>query len=364
MTVDVDQYFREEFTRRDWQTVEEGTVRMAVVGLGGFARNRALPAIRDGDFTELSVLVSGSPDKAASLADEFNAETVLDYESFTDGDATDEYDAVYVATPPAYHAEYAVAAAEFGKHVLCEKPLAADSESGERMVAACDDAGVILMTAYRLRTEPALRRMREAVRDGVIGEPVQIQSGFTSKVLEDVGPNTWRLDPEIAGGGALIDLGVYPLNTSRFLLGTEPVAVQAETYSSGPPFDRVDEHASFLVTFPSGVTAACAASFDAQRDNFLRVLGTDGLILLREPFSGTVAQEIVIERGDARTQYTGAAIDEVREEFDYFAHCVLAGTVCETDGEAGCTDLRIVDAAYEAAETGERVSLDLDYSRT
>ncbi len=360
MTVDVNRYFQEEFTRRDWQTIEEGTVRMAVVGLGGFARDHALPAIRVGDFAEVSVLVSGSPDKAASLADEYDAETVLDYESFTGGEATDEYDAVYVATPPAYHDDYAVAAAEFGKRVLCEKPLAADVESGERMVAACDDAGVVLMTAYRLRTEPALRRMREAIRDGVIGDPVQIQSGFTSKVLEDVGPNTWRLDPDVAGGGALIDLGVYPLNTSRFLLDAEPVAVQAETHSSGPPFDRVDEHATFLLTFPSGVTAACTASFDAHRDNFLRVLGTDGLILLREPFSGTVSQEIVIERGDARTQYTGAAVDEVREEFDYFAHCVLAGADCEIDGEAGYVDLRIVDAAYEAAETGERVSLDFE----
>ncbi|WP_226021281.1 D-xylose 1-dehydrogenase Gfo6 [Halomicrobium salinisoli] len=357
MTVDVDRYFQEEFTRRDWQTLEGGTVRMAVVGLGGFARDRALPAIRSGDFTELSVLVSGSPDKAASLADEYDTATVLDYESFTDGEATDEYDAVYVATPPAYHDEYAVAAAGFGKHVLCEKPLAADLASAERMVEACEDAGVVLMTAYRLRTEPALRRMREVVADGVIGDPIHIQSGFTSKLLEDIGPDSWRLDPDVAGGGALIDLGVYPLNTSRFLLDSDPVAVQAQTHSSDPLFDRVDEHAALLLRFPSGATASCHASFNAQRDNYLRVLGTEGLILVREPFSGTVAQEIVVERGAARTQYTGESVDEVREEFDYFAHCALAGAGCETDGGEGYEDLRVVKAAYDAADTDECVPL-------
>jgi D-xylose 1-dehydrogenase (NADP+, D-xylono-1,4-lactone-forming) len=355
--MDLDDYF-EAFTRRDWQTIEEGRVRIAVVGLGGFARNRALPAIRDGRFCETTVLVSGSPGKAEDVADEFDVDRVIDYEGFHDGDASEHYDAVYVASPPAYHAEFAETAARLGKHVLCEKPLAADVSEAERMVEVCAEAGVVLMTAYRLRTEPSIRRMREMIADGAIGEPVQVHGGFSTRLLDHAGPDSWRLDPDVAGGGALIDLGVYPLNTTRFLLGADPETVQATTHTSGAPFDRVDEHAAFQLSFPDGTSASCSASFDAHPDSRLQVLGTEGQLLIRSPFGGDVSQELVVERGETHTRYAGTPVDEVCEEFDYFAHCVLADADCETDGEDGLADLRAIEAAYDSAETGERVTID------
>lgn len=354
--MDLDSYF-EEFTRRDWQTLEDGTVRIAVIGLGEFARKRALPSIQDTQFCEATVLVSGSPEKAAHLASTIDVNRIIDYEAFHEGEATEEYDAAYVATPPAFHREYTETAARLGKHILCEKPLTTTLEEAERMVDVSIETGVDLMTAYRLRTEPAIRRMREAIRDGVIGDPVQIHGGFSTRLLDQLGTDSWRLDPEIAGGGALMDLGVYPLNTSRFLLDTDPVAVRAETTSTGPPFDRVDEHVSVQLTFPDGATASCTASFNAHPDSRLQVLGTDGQLLLRFPFGGDVSQEIVIERGETHTRYTGPPVDEVREEFDYFANCIHSETECECDGEEGTTDLRIIEAAYTAAETGTRVSL-------
>ncbi len=354
--MDLDDYF-EAFTRRDWQTGRDGTVRIAVIGLGGFARNRALPAITNAEFCASTVLVSGSPGKAANAAEEFGVDRVLDYEAFHGGEAIEAYDAVYVATPPAFHEDYTETAAEHGKHVLCEKPLAATLEGADRMVEACNEADVVLMTAYRLRTEPAIRRMRELIADGVIGEPVQVHGGFSSRLLDHADPGTWRLHPDIAGGGTLMDLGVYPLNTVRFLLGTDPDAVYAETTTGEAPFDRVEKHATVQLAFPGGVSAACTASFDAHPDSRLQVLGTDGQVLVRSPFGGDVAQEIVVERGETATQYRGPAVDEVREEFDYFAHCVLGGGECETDGEDGLADLRVIEAAYEAAETGRRVSL-------
>lgn len=350
-------YF-ESFTRRDWQEIEEGTVRIAVLGLGGFAQNRALPAIRRSEFCDPAVLVSGSPEKAGGLANEFGVERVIDYEAFHAGAAADTYDAVYIATPPAFHPEYAERAAELGKHVLCEKPLAADVEGAERMVEAFSELDQLLMTAYRLRTEPAIRRMREMIREDVIGDPVQIHGGFSTRLLENAEPDSWRLDPAIAGGGALIDLGIYPLNTTRFLLESDPVAVGAETTGSESPFDRVEAHAALQLTFPEGVTASCTASFDVHPDSRLQILGTDGQLLVRSPFGGDVSQEIVVERGAAQTRYIGEPVDEVREEFDYFAHCVLTGKECETDGEDGLADQRIIDAAYESAETGTRVEID------
>ena len=354
--MNVDTYF-DDFARRDWQTIDDGTLRVAVVGLGNFAVTRALPAIRDSEFCTATVLVSGSPGKAEQVANEFDVETAIEYDAFTDGAAADEYDAAYVATPPALHPQYTEAAASLGKHVLCEKPLAADAATAERMVEVCDRNDVTLMTAYRLRTEPAVRRVHEMIRDGVVGDVVQITGGFSTRLLDNVSADSWRLDADLAGGGALLDLGIYPLHLSRFLLERDPTAVWGETVSESEPFDDVEEHASVQLAFPSGVTATCAASFNAHPDNRLQVLGTDGQVLVREPFGGDVPQEMIVERGDARTEYTGPRVDEVTEEFDYFAHCVLAGSDCESDGEDGLTDLRIVEAAYDSAADRVRVSL-------
>ena len=354
--MNVDAYF-DDFVRRDWQTIHDGALRIALVGLGDFAITRALPAIRDSEFCTATVLVSGSPGKAEQVAREFDVGSAIEYDAFTDGAAAAEYDAVYVATPPAFHRQYTEAAARLGKHVLCEKPLAASSADAERMIEACNRYDVTLMTAYRLRTEPAIRRVREMVRDGVIGDVVQINGGFSTRLLDQASADSWRLDPDIAGGGALLDLGIYPLHLSRFLLDRYPTAAWGETTSQTEPFDDVEEHGTVQLAFPGGVTATCSASFNAHPDNRLQVLGTDGQVLVREPFGGDVRQELVVEGHDSRTEYTGPRVNEVTEEFDYFAHCVLAGSDCETDGEDGIADLRIVEAAYDSAADGTRVSL-------
>lgn len=301
--------------------------------------------------------MSGSPQKAEWVADEFDVAHVINYGAFHDGDGTDEYDAVYVATPPAFHREYTETAALLGKHVLCEKPLARNVPEAERMIEACAEGGVTLMTAYRLRTEPAVRRMRELIRDGVIGTPAQVKGGFSSRLLDVVDPDSWRLDPDIAGGGALLDLGVYPLNITRFLLDSNPEAVRAETTSHTDPFDRVEEHVALQLSFPDGATASCTASFNAHSDNRLQVLGIDGQVLIRESFGGDISQEILVERHQTQTHYIGPPVDEVREEFDYFAHCVLTDADRESEGEDGLTDLRVIEAAYESAETGTRIDL-------
>ncbi|NGM68247.1 Gfo/Idh/MocA family oxidoreductase [Natronolimnobius sp. AArcel1] len=347
------------FTNRDWETesVDE-TVRIAIVGTGGFARNRALPAIADSDYCRATALVTGSPDSARSLAEEFDVNHVISYDAFRDGTHAESYDAAYIATPNGTHGDYAVAAAEHGIHVLCEKPLETTVKRTREILEACSDAGVTLMTAYRLQTEPAVRRTRELIREGVIGECVQVQGGFSHPLLEYTSPDTWRLDPDLAGGGALVDLGVYPLNTIRFLLECDPTGIYATTHSSGGPFADVDEHVAFQLEFPTGATASCTASFDAHAHSRLEIIGTDGIILIASPFGGVVPQDMVVESGDMRMEYTGPPVDEVREEFDYFGYCVLTGTDPEPDGRDGLTDLYAIEAAYESAETGRRVDLE------
>lgn len=354
----LESYF-ENFARRDWQETDpDGIIRVALVGIGGFARNRALPAIKDAKYCETTVLVTGSPDSSREIADEFDVETVTDYDAYLEGQATDAYDAVYIATPNATHRQYAVAAAERGKHVICEKPLETNVEDARIIIDACRDAGVTLMTAYRLQLEPSVRRTRELIEDGVIGDVVQIHAGFSNPLLEHAGPQTWRLNPDLAGGGALVDLGVYPLNTIRFLLGHDPVAVTAMAHSVEDAFADVEEHVAFQVEFPGAVTASCTVSYNSHATSGLRVVGTEGMVSISSPFGGVVPHDIYVECGDVGMEYRGTPSNEVLEEFDYFGYCVLTGIRPEPDGEDCLRDIATIEATYEAAESGNRIEID------
>ena len=354
----IEEYFT-DFTRRDWEDERaDGTVRVAVIGVGEFARTRVLPAIEAGRYCETTVLVSGSHGRATEVAESFGVERVVDYDEYRAGGVEDAHDAVYVATPNALHGEYVTAAAEQGKHVLCEKPLATASDRARQLVETCGEAGVTLMTAYRLQTEPAIRRTREIVRSGTIGDVVQIHGNFSHPLLRRSGPNDWRLSDDLAGGGALVDLGIYPLNTSRFLLESDPTAVSARTHSFGEAFAEVDEHVEFTLEFPTGTTASCTASLNAHPSSRLFVVGTNGMISISAPFGGVVPQDIVVERGEFCMEYAGPPVDEVEEELDYFGYCALTGTEPEPNGEDGVEDLRVIEAAYESAEVERWVTLE------
>lgn len=343
---------------RDWETnPDPGTVRFAVVGLGGFARTRALPALDRTDFCEAAVLVSGSPETARRLQAEHEVPRVLTYEEFERGEATDAYDAVFLSLPNAHHLEFTETAAGLGKHVLCEKPMETTVDRADRMVRACDEAGVELMVAYRLQTEPPVRRLRDAVQDGLVGDVVQLHGALSFPVLDTGGADQWRLDESLAGGGALVDIGVYHVNTSRFLLDQDPVAVQGSTAATSAAFDEVEEHVSFELTFPGAISGAFTASYNAHPDSFIYLLGTEGTVRV-ENVASLQSRRIVVETDDASIEIPEVSVNEVVEEFDYFAHAVLTGTTPEPDGADGRTDVRVMDAVYEAARTGSRVALE------
>lgn len=351
--------YMDELSARDWQDDGvSGSVRFAIIGLGGFALEQAMPAIEASDFCETTVVVSGSDEKARRVAAEFDAGHGITYEEFHAGEAVDAYDAVYIVTPNALHLEYAETAAALGKHVICEKPLESTADRAERMVDVCADNGVKLMTAYRMQTEPIIRRIRDLIADDMLGELVQLQGAFSVKSMTgDRGPDHWRYDPALAGGGALMDIGVYPLNTGRFILGMDPNSTQGLTTTQHEAFDGVDEHVSFELEFPGELTAACTASFNGQLEGHLQVVGIDGRVMIQSAFPTNATREVTIERDDAHLEITTPPVNEVREEFDYFAHAILTDGTIDPDGEDGLTDMRIMDAIYESAESGRRVDL-------
>ncbi|MFC6954300.1 D-xylose 1-dehydrogenase Gfo6 [Halorubellus litoreus] len=362
-----------DFHERDWQTTRDGTLRLALVGLGWWTIEKAIPAIAASDHCETAVLVSSSTAKAERVAADVAGEggegggdgvvadrpRGLSYDEFREGDARGEYDAVYVCTPNALHLEYVEAAAEHGKHVLCEKPMEASVERAERMVAACDEHDVRLAVGYRMQTEPAVRRARELVREGAIGDPRFVHGANTQRLLDIFdSPDQWRLDPDLTGyGTSVMDLGVYPINTARFLLDADPVAVQASMQSNHDAFDDVpDEHAAFIVEFDDGTYATCTASQNAHSNTFLEITGTEGTLRLDPAFHMETDLSLTVDGSTVAVE--GRQRDQMRELFDYFAHAVLTDEPVSLDGAHGLVDLQAIDAIHRAAEDGERKRLD------
>ncbi|WP_435176784.1 D-xylose 1-dehydrogenase Gfo6 [Halorussus sp. AFM4] len=344
---------------RDWQTTTEGTVRFALVGVGWWTREFVLPAIETSDLCETTAVVTGSTEKADRVREEYDTvERGLTYEEFVDGEATDAYDAAYVCTPNATHLEYVAAAADHGKDVLCEKPMEASVERAADLVAACEDAGVTLMIGYRMHTEPAVRRARQLVRDGVVGEPRLVHGENSQPLLEMIDdPDQWRLNPDLTGyGTSVMDLGIYPLNTARFVLDADPVAVQSMMQSSHEAFDEVpDEVAAFSVEFDDGTFASCTSSQNASDHTRLEIVGTEGRIELEPAFH--METGLTVDRGGTTVEVDAEQVDQMEVEFDYFADRVLAGEDVYADGEHGLVDMRTIKAIHEAAETGGTVEV-------
>lgn len=337
-----------EVRRRDWDIGDAEPVRLAVVGCGGFARGVALPAIEDAEYATATVGVSGSTDNREAVSEQFGLATT-DYEGYAAGECADEYDAVYVATPNRLHLPHVETAVERAKAVICEKPLEATAARAERVVDVCANAGVPLMTAYRMQTDPLFRRLREFIADGGIGSVSKLAGDFTVPALTDTrGTEQWRLDQELAGGGALVDLGVYPLNAARFLLGEEPAWVDGHVRTS-EPYAPVDEHVAFEVGFPDAV-GSFTASFSGHPNAEFTVYGEDGTVRVYDAFQPNRGRRLVVETSDGRVAIDGVGGGEVREQFDYFAHAVSTGADIEPGGADGLADVRLMRTVYERAE--------------
>ncbi len=350
------------FTRRDWQTLDstavDEPVRLAVVGLGWFSRDWALPGIARSPFTEATVVTDINENAVDDVADEHDLIGVTP-EAFRSGRVVSEYDAVYIATPNATHLEYVAAAADQGKAVLCEKPMAATVEGAEQIVSVCEDAGVPLMVGYRMQTDPAVRRIAELLEDGFIGNVTHVHATMSQTMLAELTgePDQWRLDPELSGGCALMDIGIYPINTTRFVLDQDPVEVSGRTRTEHEAFAGVDEHASFQLEFPSGIDAMCTVSQNAHHASRLELTGTEGRLILDPAFYEREDREITVVRDGTRMDVEFDSAHQLEEEFAYFGHQLLVDEEIHPDGYHAVTDMYVLDGIYESAETGERVSL-------
>lgn len=348
---------------RDWETIaadDAEPVRVALVGCGWFTRNWVAPALERSDRCRPAVFVSGDRPKAERLATETDGgRRGITYDDFHDGAAREVYDAVYVATPNALHLPFVETAAELGAPVICEKPLERSAERARELVQVCEAADIPLMTAYRMHTEPAVRRARAAIAGGVIGEPVEVYGSLSFPMFDviDPAPDQWRLDRDLAGGGACWDVGVYPIETTRVLLDADPVAATGRLVSVDERFDAVDERASFALDFPGDVQMTGFASQNAFRSTMVRIVGTEGTLRIEPAFQLDRSPTVTVETADGRYSISFSETDQIREEFDYFADRVRSGAPIHVDGHHGLVDLVTLEAIREGSHTDRWVEI-------
>jgi glucose-fructose oxidoreductase len=332
---------------------ESKKVRFAVIGAGWFAQAAVLPGFKNADNAELAVIVSGDPVKHKELGTRYGV-PAYGYEQYGDLLASGKIDAVYVVLPNSMHAEYAVTAAKHKVHVLCEKPMAANPTECRDMIAACDQAGVKLMVAYRLHFEEANLAAVEQVRTGAIGEPRLFSSVFTQQVREG---NT-RLSGELAGG-PVMDVGIYCINAARYLFQDDPVEVLAVDVSNGETrFSEVPEMVSVVLRFPKARIAQFTCGFGEADVSEYRVVGTTGDLRLDPAYGFDAELKTYLTVAGKTTETRHKRRDQVGAEIAYFSDCVLNNRTPEPDGYEGLADLLIIDAIERSARTGKPVPLE------
>ena len=336
-------------------------VGFAIVGLGHLTLAEILPAFGQCKHARPVALVSGDADKMAKAAQQYGikASSCYSYQTYDQLKDNPEVQVIYIVLPNAQHHEFTVRGARAGKHILCEKPMATSAKECEEMIAACSKAGKKLMIAYRIQYEPLNRAAMKLVRAKTYGTTKLIQMMNCQNQAHD---QQWRHKKALAGGGSLPDVGLYCLNTTRFLLGEEPTEVSAQIYST-PGDDRfreIEENVSFTLRFPSGVISQCTCGYGSFNAKSYAVHADTGTIKMDPAFTYKgLRQELVHAPGGKQVNEVPSNPDKQQFalELDHMTECVRDNKTPYTPGEEGLQDQRIMEAIYLSAKENRPVKL-------
>ena len=317
---------------------------LSTANIGRAAVNPAIQASRNG---ALVAVASRDPGRARDFAEKW--EIPSHFGSYDDLLQSDEIDAVYCPLPNGLHRDWTIQAAENGKHILCEKPLALSYVECREMEAAAAANGVQLMEAFMYRFHPQTARVLEIIRSGDLGDVRMIRSTFTFRLTR---PDNIRWSAEL-GGGALMDVGCYCVNVSRTLAGAEPVEVQAfaEWHSTG-----VDRALAGILRFDDGLLAQFDCSLAMERREWYEVAGTDGSLTVPAAFLPGTGDTVLHEahgRGEGRDHVVPGA-DEYRLMVEHFGDCVLDGTPMRYTAAEAALGMRVIEALYASARADGR----------
>jgi predicted dehydrogenase len=333
-------------------------VGFAVLGLGTLAQSAILPAFRGTQRSKLVALVSRDAEKArrvASLHDVAYA-----YDDLEDCLANPQVEAVYIATPPGNHFREVEAVAMAKRHVLCEKPLAVTASEAAEMVAICARQSVLLMTAYRKCFEPSTVFIRNLILSGRIGALKILHASFSERhALPQTSP-PWILDRRLAGGGPLMDLGIYCVHAARWLAGELPSRVSAFQWTHDPAlFPEVEEGIAFSMYFPGGLVAQASTCYSAALSSMLYLEGTRGSVSLTPAFPYEQERVLSGRFGDEKLQKTFPVVDEFRPQIEAFSRAIRGGPLPPSCGVDGYLDMAIIEAIYRSAAAGAPHAVEL-----
>lgn len=330
---------------------QERKLGVALVGLGYYSTDVLAPALQLAKHCRLAGIVTGTPQKAERWKQQYNIpdKNIYNYQTFNSLADNPEIDVVYIVLPPSMHAEYSIKGAEAGKHVWCEKPMAMTAEECQRMIDAARKNKVQLTVGYRMQHEPNTQRIMRIAKELPYGK---LQNLTAAAGYRESRTDHWKQKKEM-GGGAMYDMGVYPLNAARYSSGMEPVAVTARASTTRPEiYKEVEETMEFDLEFPGGATAKCVTSF-GRGMNDLRVNFKNGWYTL-SPFQAYSG--INGETSDGQ-KLNEKIPNQQTKQMDDDALAIIKKTAPLVPGEEGLKDIRIVEAIHRSAKEKKRVAL-------
>ena len=345
-----------QFKNTNDELYDGPVLRVAIMGLGSYG-TRVADAIQACTKVKLVGVISGTPSKITAWQTKYNipAKNCYNYENFDAIKNNADIDAVYIITPNSLHKDQAIRVAKAGKHVICEKPMALNAKDGEAMITACKKANVKLLVGYRMHFEAKtleIIRMRNA---GEFGKILFFQ-GLSGFRIGD--PTQWRLNKQMAGGGSLMDIGIYSINGARYMIGEEPIWITAQEVKNDPVKfkEGVDETIQFQLGFPGGALATCLSTYSMNNLDRFFLNGEKGFAEL-SPANGYGPIKGRTNKGEL----TQPHITHQTVQMDEMAAIILEGKkpIVPVDGEEGLKDLKIIDGIYAAVKSGKKVNLKL-----
>ncbi|MES1213882.1 MAG: Gfo/Idh/MocA family oxidoreductase [Bacteroidota bacterium] len=322
---------------------------VALVGLGYYSTDLLAPALQLTEHCYLAGIVTGSPDKAKAWQQKYNIpeKNYYDYTRFDEITNNPSIDIVYIVLPPSMHKEYVIRAANAGKHVWCEKPMALTEAECRAMIDACNKNKVKLSIGYRLHHEPNTQKIMQLAKTKPYGaiKKISVAAGYV-----DPRTNHWK-QKKAMGGGVSYDMGVYPLNAARYVTGEEPIAVTAKASTTRPEiYTEVEETINFTLEFPGGAIADCEASFGKSM-NALKVDCAKGWYTL-EPFSEYSGQNGITSDG---IKLNAVIPNQQAKQMEEDALAILNNKPVLAPGEEGLKDIKVVEAIYASVKSQGRI---------
>lgn len=321
------------------------TIRFGILSTAGIGVKRVIPAIQKAKNATVIAIASRNIDRARETASALNIETA--YGSYEDLLADENVDAIYIPLPNSMHAEWAIKCAEAGKPTLCEKPLAMTADEAQIMVDTFKNAGILFAEAFMYRFHPQSQRVRQMVEDGAIGDAHIMKASFTFALSDS---ENIRLNKAL-GGGALMDVGCYCINSMRFITGEEPI--KAEALANFGDVTDVDEQIAGILEFPSGMRGHFDASLRSYRGNRYEILGSEGRIVVPVSYTPNHDEATTIQywHGDKYEVIEIEAVDQYQLMVEDFADALLNSRPPCFDPQDAVENMKVIDKLLASARS-------------